>query len=133
MKLLKHKNIKPSVYAIELVSIETSFLFLTTAYTLEDAVFLAKQKILQESTKAMIPLSIWSLKKYTYMSLEECIINNSEFAEIYTKQYINKNQLMKQIIDTQNHKLFNDNIRIFTEAEKKLLKIRLLKNDIKTE
>lgn len=118
---LNSRRTKPSVYALELTCRELSYLYLTSAYSLEEAIMLAKKQILFEFAKTSIPPTEWQLRKYVYSSLESLISQNSLINIDIHELKIDKNKLMKRIIEEKNTKLLNINKKLFTIAEKKML------------
>src|SRR3989304_8465968 len=123
---IKEQIMKPNVYALELVCRELSYMYVTSAFSLEEAIMLAKKQIALEFAKSSIIATDFSLRKYVYVSLESLISQNSLINITGGSQKQNKNQLMKQIIEEKNTNLFNKNIKLFTNAEKRMLIAKLL-------
>ena len=123
---IKEQIMKPNVYALELVCRELSYMYVTSAFSLEEAIMLAKKQIALEFAKSSIIATDFSLRKYVYVSLESLISQNSLINITSGSQKQNKNQLMKQIIEEKNTNLFNKNIKLFTNAEKRMLIAKLL-------
>ena len=123
---IKEQIMKPNVYALELVCRELSYMYVTSAFSLEEAIMLAKKQIALEFAKSSIIATDFSLRKYVYVSLESLISQNSLINITSGSQKQNKNQLMKQIIEEKNTNLFNKNIKLFTKAEKRMLIAKLL-------
>ena len=123
---IKEQIMKPNVYALELVCRELSYMYVTSAFSLEEAIMLAKKQIALEFAKSSIIATDFSLRKYVYVSLESLISQNSLINITGGSQKQNKNQLMKQIIEEKNTNLFNKNIKLFTKAEKRMLIAKLL-------
>ena len=123
---IKEQIMKPNVYALELVCRELSYMYVTSAFSLEEAIMQAKKQIALEFAKSAIIATDFSLRKYVYVSLENLISQNSLINITSGSQKQNKNQLMKQIIEEKNTNLFNKNIKLFTKAEKRMLIAKLL-------
>ncbi|KKP48964.1 MAG: hypothetical protein UR41_C0020G0012 [Candidatus Woesebacteria bacterium GW2011_GWA1_33_33] len=123
---IKEQIMKPNVYALELVCRELSYMYVTSAFSLEEAIMQAKKQIALEFAKSSIIATDFSLRKYVYVSLESLISQNSLINITSGSQKQNKNQLMKQIIEEKNTNLFNKNIKLFTKAEKRMLIAKLL-------
>ena len=123
---IKEQIMKPNVYALELVCRELSYMYVTSAFSLEEAIMQAKKQIALEFAKSAIIATDFSLRKYVYVSLENLISQNSLINITGGSQKQNKNQLMKQIIEEKNTNLFNKNIKLFTNAEKRMLIAKLL-------
>ena len=123
---IKEQIMKPNVYALELVCRELSYMYVTSAFSLEEAIMQAKKQIALEFAKSSIIATDFSLRKYVYVSLESLISQNSLINITGGSQKQNKNQLMKQIIEEKNTNLFNKNIKLFTKAEKRMLIAKLL-------
>ena len=123
---IKEQIMKPNVYALELVCRELSYMYVTSAFSLEEAIMQAKKQIALEFAKSSIIATDFSLRKYVYVSLESLISQNSLINITSGSQKQNKNQLMKQIIEEKNTNLFNKNIKLFTNAEKRMLIAKLL-------
>ena len=123
---IKEQIMKPNVYALELVCRELSYMYVTSAFSLEEAIMQAKKQIALEFAKSSIIATDFSLRKYVYVSLESLISQNSLINITGGSQKQNKNQLMKQIIEEKNTNLFNKNIKLFTNAEKRMLIAKLL-------
>lgn len=124
---IKEQLMKPNVYAMELICRELSYMYMTSAYSLEEAVMLAKKQILFEFAQTSISPAEWQLRKYVYSSLESLISQNLLINISIGEQKVDKNKLMKQIIEEKNTKLLNNNKKLFTSAEKKMLTDAIIK------
>jgi len=126
---IKQRNIKPNVYAIELTCREFAYLYLTSAYSLEKAIASARKQIAKEFSSLSTFPTEWKVQKYVYSALEDLISQNSLINITSGSQKPNKNQLMKHIIEEKNTNLFNENIKLFTTAEKRMLIAKLLETN----
>ena len=92
---IKEQIMKPNVYALELVCRELSYMYVTSAFSLEEAIMLAKKQIALEFAKSSIIATDFSLRKYVYVSLESLISQNSLINITGGSQKQNKNRGQK--------------------------------------
>jgi len=114
---IKKKIVDPKFYVVELFCGTTAYLSTTIAYSLEEAISIVKKQL--TANVKDIDLQIMTVGRYDIYSISDIIKQSIKFS---TREVsMDKNELMKKIIETKNTKLYAENITIFTESEKKYL------------
>lgn len=118
MLKLKKEVIEPSVYAIELKSESYNMLHISTAYSLEEAIFNAKR---HAAVQYNFELPNWSIGKYSFVDLhtltKDVLETNKKVTLAEKNKLFDKNKLMSKIIETQDAKLFQQMLELLTEEE----------------
>lgn len=124
---VRRKELEPNVYAI-VVKSQTQQLYqhMDVHYRLEDAVEEAIRKA-DETLPGNIMWQVFMVKQLSVEELREKFIKGT--VEV-NKPTTAKSELMQRIVDTNDMKLYEDNVNQFTDEEKKLLLSELRKNAV---
>lgn len=121
---LKSQVIKPKVYAIVLRVSGMQYLSMQAAFSLEEAFAVAKDSFKRDNPNVSMTQGV-TLEMFVQGELME--IFSSFLTAKVKKEEGDKNTLMKQIVESKDLKLFQENKALFTENEQKYLQAELRK------
>jgi hypothetical protein len=122
-KGIKSKEMYPKIFAILIKSGVVEFLYQGVNYSFDEAIVSA----ISEAEKiAGNPKNNWQIYMFNWITLDDLNLKILRENFIVDKN-INKNDLMKKIIESKDENLFNENISIFNEFEIKLIKDGIIK------
>jgi hypothetical protein len=113
------------MYAILLRIGQTQYLSLIAAFSLEDALVGAKDAFVRDNPNVNLSETGIQLELYSHSEMIEMF---SPFLSAKVqKEEGDKNTLMKQIVETKDAKLFQENKALFTQNEQRYLRAEINK------